>query len=160
MGISCMLLAGDRRQYFSPHQKTDRNRMRLCSLFWRETHFQLLYVIWTGERREANKGKFGHPKIQGLVKKSPYSLSNSHPVPSETSYGLKISKHTTQIHSWLMEIRHNTPRQRWRIQSSLKDSSACKVSICLECILFTVFSKNCYKTLWITHATKSESLRS
>lgn len=68
-------------------------------LILKENTFQLLYVSWTGERREANKGKFGHPKIEGLVKKSPYSLSNSHPVPSETSYGLKISKHTTQIHS-------------------------------------------------------------
>lgn len=54
------------------------------------------YLDWGAE---GSKVKFGHPKIQGLVKKSPYSLSNSHPVPSETSYGLQISKHTTQIHS-------------------------------------------------------------
>lgn len=31
-----MLLAGDRRQTFSPHKNPDRNRIRLCSLFCRE----------------------------------------------------------------------------------------------------------------------------
>lgn len=85
-----MLLAGDRRQAFSPHQKPDRNRMRLMLLILKGNTLSVVihYPGLGGGGKQTKKGKFGHSRIQGLVQKSPYSFSNSHPVPCKTSYRL------------------------------------------------------------------------